>query len=78
MKVLRVLDGIKYSRDPSVTHLIEVEIVEGPGAGQRQTWPYDDMMTGREPPAEGSTLDLAPNSWVRRDRKSGICVPSIK
>lgn len=72
MKVTKVFDGLIHSRDPHVTHLVEVEILRGPTdiVGEHITLPYDRYNTGKKPPHAGSTVTLAPSSWLKRDRKN--------
>ncbi|NRA39543.1 MAG: hypothetical protein HRU15_15485 [Planctomycetes bacterium] len=72
MKVKIVFDGLMHSRDPHVTHLVEVEIIRGPTevVGVIMTLPYDSYNTGAKPPHAGKTVTLAPSEWVKRSAKS--------
>ncbi len=72
MRVNKVFDGLQHSRDPHVTHLVEVEILRGPKevVGAIITLPYDRYNTGTKPPQVGKIVTLAPSSWVKRSNKS--------
>jgi hypothetical protein len=70
LKILAIYDGLHHSREPHVTHLVEVEIIDGPGStiGQRITLPYDKFNTRTDPPAPGEIVFVAPSSWLKRSR----------
>lgn len=69
VRVVRIYDGLRHSRDPHVSHLVEVDILRSdlvPGvAGQRIVMPYDEWLMGKEPPRSGTVLMVAPATWVR-------------
>ncbi|TVR45288.1 MAG: hypothetical protein EA402_04595 [Planctomycetota bacterium] len=69
LRILKVHDGLRHSRDPHVSHLIEVEVVGGDSQrvaiGDRFTLPFDEWTAGREPPKSGRVLMVTPASWVR-------------
>ncbi len=72
MEILVVHDGLHHSREPHVSHLLEVEILKGPDSliGQRITLPYDRYNTGKQPPGPGEVVYVAPSSWLKRDNKT--------
>jgi hypothetical protein len=78
MEVLKVYDGLQHSRDPHVSHLVEVRILGGAAGsqgavgviGETLTFPYDEWMTGSEPPDAGSVVVAAPADWVRKSAGS--------
>jgi hypothetical protein len=65
-EVVKVWDGLHHSRDPHVTHLLEVRIEEGPESFQGQVicFPYDEWSCGKPPPREGSTTVFMPSAWL--------------
>lgn len=72
MQILDIYDGLHYSREPHVSHLVEVEIIDGPESliGQRICLPYDRYNTGTEPPSPGETVFVAPSSWLKRNPRN--------
>ena len=72
MRIISIYDGLRYSREPHVTHLVGVEIIDGPAAviGKRITLPYDKYNTGKEPPAAGTTVLIAPADWLKRNGRT--------
>ena len=60
-------DRISADSDPHVSHYIEVDVVSGADAGEKLTLPYDAWNVGKEPPARGTVLLMAPADWVQRD-----------
>lgn len=76
MRVIAIHDGLHHSRDPHVSHLIEVEHLSGPQAGTRATYPFDEWQYGGEPPDEDEELTVAPAVWVRgREASQGTPTP---
>ncbi|MFW5829104.1 MAG: hypothetical protein ACOCXA_02480, partial [Planctomycetota bacterium] len=71
-EVVTVWDGLHHSRDPKVTHLIEVRLSEAPAKfeGQVICFPYDSWSSGKEPPNEGETVVFMPSQWVQVDPRS--------
>lgn len=71
-RVLYVYDGMRHSRDPHVSHLVEVEVLRGDSQrianGERMTLPYDEWQVGEEPPKVGTVLMTTPAQWVRGTR----------
>lgn len=69
VRVVRIYDGLRHSRDPHVSHLVEVDILRSdlsPAVvGQRVVMPYDEWLMGKEPPRPGTVLMVAPATWVR-------------
>jgi hypothetical protein len=61
-----VHDALDHDREPGISHVIEVEVVAGPGAGTPLTLPYDEWNVGKEPPAAGARVVTAPADWVKR------------
>ena len=72
MRILDIHDGLHHSREPHVTHLVSVEILDGPQSviGKRITLPYDSYNCGKEPPSPGTEVLIAPSSWLKRDFRS--------
>lgn len=65
-----VTDALDHDRDPSVSHIIEVDVLSGSSAGKQLALPYDKWNVGRPPPEEGSIVVAAPADWVKRSRNS--------
>jgi hypothetical protein len=66
------IDDIADVTDPGVTHLLEVDVLDGPEgwSGRRLTLPYDEWAVGEPPPKRGTTVTASPARWVRGDGKS--------
>jgi len=66
VSVLRVLDAMHVPRPTQGSHLIEVEVLDGPAQyrGRKLTLPYDEWSVGAPPPDEGSQLSITPAAWV--------------
>ncbi|TVR13066.1 MAG: hypothetical protein EA401_07625 [Planctomycetota bacterium] len=75
VRVLNVYDGLHHSRDPQVSHIVEVEILESSQdrsmIGRRMALPYDQWMAGGPPPKRGTVLVMRPAQWVERSRDPG-------
>ena len=69
VRVIRHWDALRHSRDPHLSHLVEVEYLSGSGGqmteGQRFVLPYDRWAMGEEPPERGEVLLMTPSQWVR-------------
>jgi hypothetical protein len=74
MKVVKVwdvvTDALDHDRDPSVSHVIEVDVLSGTLAGKQLALPFDKWNVGGAPPAEGTTVVAAPADWVKLSRNS--------
>ena len=75
MKVIKVwdvvTDALDHDRDPSVSHIIEVDVLSPPAvAGQQLALPFDKWNVGGAPPAAGTTVIAAPADWVKLSRNS--------
>ncbi|MBA2480401.1 MAG: hypothetical protein H0V44_07045 [Planctomycetes bacterium] len=74
MRVVKVWDqvteGMDLDRDENISHLIEVEITDGPEKGTVMTLPYDEWNVGQRPPRAGDRVVLAPADWVKRSATS--------
>jgi len=75
VEVLETWDLVKRHVDaaPQVTHLIEVEVLEGPSKYQGRTLvlPFDAWAVGqREAPPVGTVHTIMPSQWVRPNRES--------
>ena len=70
VRVVRHWDALRHSRDPHLSHLVEVEYMSGQAEnvelGQRFVLPYDRWAMGEEPPQRGETLLMTPSLWVKR------------
>jgi len=66
------VDDVGFVTDPGITHLLEVDVVDGPEGwvGQRLTLPYDEWAVGAPPPKRGETVTVSPARWVRGDGTS--------
>jgi hypothetical protein len=70
-RILKVWDGLTASKDPKVSHLIEVEITGGDSlVGKRLAFPYDEWSTGKAPPDSQTTVVFSPMQWVQVDPRS--------
>lgn len=71
LRIVKVYDGFRHSRDPHVSHLVAVEVVGGSSdhvaIGERLVLPYDEWMTKDEPPSTGTVVITTPAAWVRGD-----------
>lgn len=67
MKIVRIWDGVQYSRDPNTTHLVEARVLDGAAQVQGRifTFPYDAWSVGKEPPARGTTIMASPYDFIR-------------
>jgi hypothetical protein len=74
MRVVKVWDqvaeGMDLDRDENVSHLIEVEVTDGPEKGRAMTLPYDEWNVGKRPPRAGDRVLIAPADWVKRSPTS--------
>lgn len=74
MKVVKVwdvvTDALDHDRDPSVSHIIEVDVLSGSMAGKPLALPFDKWNVGGAPPVEGTTVVAAPADWVKLSRNS--------
>jgi hypothetical protein len=57
-------------RDENVSHIIEVEVLDGPDQGKVLALPYDEWNVGHRPPRAGERVVVSPSDWVRRDPAS--------
>ena len=66
-----VTDALDHDRDPSVSHIIEVDVLSPPAfAGKQFALPFDKWNVGGAPPVEGVTVIAAPADWVKLSRNS--------
>jgi hypothetical protein len=65
-----VSDALNHDREPGISHYIEVDVLSGSAAGTPLTLPFDEWNVGGRPPAEGTTVVVAPADWVRRAKDS--------
>ncbi|MEK7413228.1 MAG: hypothetical protein AAB263_07915 [Planctomycetota bacterium] len=70
LKVIKVWsvtgDALDHDRELGISHYIEVDVIGGTQAGNMLSLPYDEWNVGKAPPAEGSTVIVAPADWVKR------------
>ena len=75
VRILHIHDGLHHSRDPQVSHIIDVEVLESSEnrslIGRRLSLPYDQWMAGGPPPKRGSVIVMRPAQWVERNRDPG-------
>lgn len=82
VKVIKTWDLVQTHVDthPAITHVLEVEVLEGPPRYQGKILflPFDTWATGvREPPSKGAVETIMPSQWVTQSRSSrGAPTPS--
>jgi hypothetical protein len=73
LRVVRHWDALRHSRDPHLSHLVEVEYVSGTSktlkVGERFVLPYDRWAMGEDPPPPGESLMLMPSQWVQGKKR---------
>ncbi len=72
LRVVEPFDAMRLPYPTHSSHLIEVEIIEGPAdlIGRVITLPYDEWAMGEPPPKRGDLLRTSPRRWVLGDGTS--------
>lgn len=72
LRVVEPFDTIRLPYPTRSSHLIEVEVLDGPPdlVGRIITLPYDEWAMGEPPPRTGEVLRTTPRRWVAGDGSS--------
>lgn len=73
LKVLKVWnnDRMEWSGEPHISHVIDVEVMDGPegSVGQVFSLPYDYTYVIVPPPLAGDVVVTTPADWVKQNRE---------
>lgn len=72
LKVVKVYDNrdLAYIREPNVSHIIDVDVLDGPSdlIGTSLALPFDMFYVAKPPPQAGEEVVTTPSAWVMRNR----------